>query len=665
MSTRTPEGWQRLHPLSPVVRGGRATTACLLRPDPDQPWPRLAGPRGAPAGVVALDRARRCSSPGSSLAGGSRTTTCGSRPGCCGGSRCGSRWRRFRRSTSSGRGWRGCSGVAELRLRMAGSSGATARLAYVAEHEVEPLRDQLLALARGARHDEAAPDAARREPAATAGARPRDGPERAARRLDPARELVAGRDSSSDPGRRCGLAAHGRRRCCSAAASSGRSASSTFVWRRFNQQYRLTVAEGPDGLHLRGGLVALTAEVIRPGRVQAVRLVEPLLWRPLGWCRLEVDLAGRQRRKGEGEAQRGQLRALLPVGDALARDRARRSPPARPAARAVARRRAASSGRARSATAALSWGRNDTCVATTSGRLRRVTCWVPLEKVQSLRHVQGPVQRRLRLASVHVDTAGRAVHATLRDRDAAEAARRARRAHRSRTRREEETRADVKRIGGSRRGVRDNAACSRSGEPARGPPEAQPHAGRRPEGDPDPRPLPPGARGRALGAAARGRVRQGIPADVRRLPRPRRQPLRRGVQQPLCPVPTSRSSFPSDSRGRRTPSPASGSCARSSPSAVIVAIVAASRPGSSATPRAASRARRRRRHPARRPPRTIPPRRRSSTHHSTPRGASPHRPGPWSPLPAATAGSGFARAARAGRRSTRARCCRGRRCPST
>ena len=60
-------------------------------------------------------------------------------------------------------------------------------------------------------------------------------------------------------------------------------------------------------------------------------------------------------------------------------------------------------------------------MATTSGRLRRVTSWVPLEKVQSLRHVQGPVQRRLSLASVHVDTAGKSVHATLRDRDAAEA----------------------------------------------------------------------------------------------------------------------------------------------------------------------------------------------------------------------------------------------------
>ena len=71
---------------------------------------------------------------------------------------------------------------------------------------------------------------------------------------------------------------------------------------------------------------------------------------------------------------------------------------------------------------ALSWGRSETCVATTSGRLRRVTSWVPLEKVQSLRHVQGPVQRRLSLASVHVATAGRSAHATLRDRDAAETA---------------------------------------------------------------------------------------------------------------------------------------------------------------------------------------------------------------------------------------------------
>jgi putative membrane protein len=69
----------------------------------------------------------------------------------------------------------------------------------------------------------------------------------------------------------------------------------------------------------------------------------------------------------------------------------------------------------------LAWGRTPTCVATTSGRLRRATNWVPLEKAQSLRRVQGPFQRRLRLASVHVDTAGRNVHAVIRDRDVDEA----------------------------------------------------------------------------------------------------------------------------------------------------------------------------------------------------------------------------------------------------
>jgi putative membrane protein len=49
--------------------------------------------------------------------------------------------------------------------------------------------------------------------------------------------------------------------------------------------------------------------------------------------------------------------------------------------------------------------------------------WVPLAKVQSLRLVQGPVQRRLGLATLHVDAAGRRVTASVRDRDAAEARR--------------------------------------------------------------------------------------------------------------------------------------------------------------------------------------------------------------------------------------------------
>ncbi|HEY0717521.1 MAG TPA: PH domain-containing protein, partial [Streptosporangiaceae bacterium] len=81
------------------------------------------------------------------------------------------------------------------------------------------------------------------------------------------------------------------------------------VWRQFNGEYGTTVALAPDGLRLRSGLVQTTAETIRPGRVQAVRLVEPLVWRWFGWARLEVDVAGpRQRRQNRSESRR--LRAL-------------------------------------------------------------------------------------------------------------------------------------------------------------------------------------------------------------------------------------------------------------------------------------------------------------------------------------------------------------------
>ena len=68
----------------------------------------------------------------------------------------------------------------------------------------------------------------------------------------------------------------------------------------------------------------------------------------------------------------------------------------------------------------LCWGRDDRCVVTVSGRLRRVTHWVPFAKIQSLRVIEGPVRRRLGLATVHLDTAGRAIDAALRDRSDAE-----------------------------------------------------------------------------------------------------------------------------------------------------------------------------------------------------------------------------------------------------
>jgi putative membrane protein len=302
--------------------------------------------------------------------------------------------------------------VAELRLRLGGASGGSARLAYLPQHEAEPLRARLLRLAT-------AGEAAPREPEAI---------EERVLTTVPTPQLVAS-IVVSDVGIVVELvfAALVVTALLAPAAAAGIAgggtaeliAVATLVWRRFNQEYKLTVASAPDGLRLRSGLVALNAETIRPGRVQAVRLVEPFLWRRLGWCRLEVDLAGRQRRKGEGEATRGQLRALLPVGsralafellDHLLPDapRPERRPPRRVAWKSPLRYRF------------LAWGRTDAAVVTMTGRIRRVTVWVPLEKAQSLRLAEGPLQRRLRLVTVHVDTAGRALHAALRDRDRTE-----------------------------------------------------------------------------------------------------------------------------------------------------------------------------------------------------------------------------------------------------
>ena len=304
-------------------------------------------------------------------------------------------------------------GVAELRLRMGGSTGGTARLAYLPERDVEPLRTRLLALAHGGADGAAGVDEIEERVLASV----------------PTGRLVAS-ILLSDVGFFAIAILAGLIVTAVAAPAAAKGAFGgtavwvvgglTMLWRRFNQEYKLTVAEAPDGLRLRSGLVALTSETIRPGRVQAVRMVEPLVWRRLGWCRLEVDIAGRQRRKGEGEAQRAPLRAVLPVGShALAEQLLGRIVPNAPTERRRPPRRAFVKSPLRYRF--LSVGRNDTCVVTTTGRIRRVTAWVPLAKVQSFRRVQGPVQRRLRLVSIHLDTAGRSVHANLRDRDADEA----------------------------------------------------------------------------------------------------------------------------------------------------------------------------------------------------------------------------------------------------
>ncbi|MEU2783814.1 MULTISPECIES: PH domain-containing protein [Streptomyces] len=176
---------------------------------------------------------------------------------------------------------------------------------------------------------------------------------------------------------------------------------------RFVTEYDWTVGESPDGLRLDHGLLDRAHETVPPGRVQTVRLVEPLLWRRRGWVRVELDVAGSSnsvllpvapRAIAESVVARVLPGVTVPPREDLAR-------PPRRAGRCVP----------------LWWRGHglavtDTVFAARSGLLSRSLALVPHAKVQSVRLTQGPWERYWNVADVHVDTgAGKTVSARLRD----------------------------------------------------------------------------------------------------------------------------------------------------------------------------------------------------------------------------------------------------------
>jgi len=330
-------------------------------------------------------------------------------------------------------------GLAELRLRMAGADSSGGRLACLPLADAERLREQLLAMGHAtARRAAAAPGAAGQVdaagPAGAPGPAGAVGPASAAAPTGPERvlfrvqsERLAGAIILSRPGAYAGTAIAVVILVIALTGKPGIIVPFlvfgfgivTSVWRQFNTEFGTVVAEAPDGLRLRSGLIQTAAETIRPGRVQAVRLVEPLFWRAFGWCRLEVDVAGpRQRRENRSEGQR--LRALIPVGSRADADRMLGellTDPPRPTHPAPAGARV----KTLLSYHFLAWAGDDRYVVASRGRICRKTTWVPLEKVQSIRRVQGPWQRRLRLATIRLDVAGRRVTASIQDRSVAEA----------------------------------------------------------------------------------------------------------------------------------------------------------------------------------------------------------------------------------------------------
>jgi putative membrane protein len=188
--------------------------------------------------------------------------------------------------------------------------------------------------------------------------------------------------------------------------------------RRTLAEWDFRIAVDDAGLRLSHGLLETRNQTVPPQRVQAVGVVAPLLWRPLGWLRVRLDVAG----YGEQAREGVRTGVLLPVAD-------------RPTTRHVVAQVLGgvdvdtllwqpAPGRARWL-APLEWPAlavavTDDIVGSREGWLTRRVVVALLARVQSVRVVQGPLQRWLGLASVHVDTAG-ALHAVGRHRTRAEA----------------------------------------------------------------------------------------------------------------------------------------------------------------------------------------------------------------------------------------------------
>lgn len=309
-------------------------------------------------------------------------------------------------------------GLAELRFEVADAGESAVRLAYLRLSEARQLRATILASAGGA-----APAPGRAEAV--------EEPVQAVLSVPPSRlvgSLLLSEQSVV-------LIAGGALSVLLSALTENRSFTFFLIpaglglvagyWSAFTKGYNFTAAISRDGIRLRYGLLDTQAQTLPPGRVQAVQISQPPLWRNLGWYRIQVNVAGYGEARGEGG---GAARTtLLPVGtlqevltmlslvlpdpgtpDPVGVFTAGLTGVADPAGEVPDGGFITTPRRAR-LLAPLGWRRNgyaatDTALLLRSGRLWRHLVVVPHQRTQSIALEQGPLARRFGVADLLLHT---------------------------------------------------------------------------------------------------------------------------------------------------------------------------------------------------------------------------------------------------------------------
>lgn len=200
----------------------------------------------------------------------------------------------------------------------------------------------------------------------------------------------------------------------------------TVYYQQFSSGYRFTATMTGAGLRLRYGLLETTTQTVPPGRVQAMQIQQPLLWRPFGWFRVLVVVAG----YGAGEKRS----VLLPVGrrqEVMAVTAAMFPDLRVPCPERILHEGLTGSGTGIGFTEvpARAWifdpivRRRRGFLVTPStlmfrdGRASRRLTLVAHERIQSLALHQGPWQRVKRLATIHIHSPSGPFQAQLANQD--------------------------------------------------------------------------------------------------------------------------------------------------------------------------------------------------------------------------------------------------------
>lgn len=175
-----------------------------------------------------------------------------------------------------------------------------------------------------------------------------------------------------------------------------------------------TVASSADGIRLRSGMLEKRAQTVPPGRVQALKFTQPLLWRRKQWWSVTMNVAGYGISTDTSDQSRT---TLVPVGsgqDAVTAawlvlpDLGVEDPGAFITdllAGTYAELSVTTSPRAARILDPWTWSRNgflvtDTAVIVVSGRWRRKITFVPHARTQSIGVSQGPIERLRGLVDV-------------------------------------------------------------------------------------------------------------------------------------------------------------------------------------------------------------------------------------------------------------------------